>query len=139
MKPILLILTFITAVVLSGCENNDLMLSEKKLNSKIQKTWRYIGSSPNADAREKWTFQGGTVALNIKDSITYMGAYQIDARFSKAYVNLSNFSFTGSTGSHFTAEDLNRQWTIVELEGGVMYLSGTDSRGAIRSLEFIEQ
>lgn len=71
------------------------------------------------------------------------GDYSIDARFSKAYVKLSDFSFAdstiGVTNSGFRAADLNRAWTIVMLDDKVLYLSATDNAGAIRSIEFIKQ
>ncbi|MBK9399626.1 MAG: hypothetical protein IPN36_01855 [Bacteroidetes bacterium] len=149
MKNILFILAGLLSMTFISCEQNDLLLSEKKLNEKIQKTWKVLYANSN-DSREKWTFSNGEVLLNYdKDypsldttiNYTFIGNYSIDARFSKAYVKLSGFSFPDSlqfTNSAFTDEDLNRVWTIVMLDGDVLYLSATDNRGAIRSLEFVK-
>jgi len=148
MKNILLILAGLLSMTFISCEQNDLLLSEKKLNEKIQKTWKVLYSNNN-DSRETWNFSNGEVVLNFKRSngstitmdTTLLGNYSIDARFSKAYVKLSGFNYSdtlGVTNSGFTAEDLNRAWTIVLLDGDVMYLSATDNRGAIRSIEFVK-
>jgi hypothetical protein len=141
MKNLLLLTAGVVLIFLSGCENNDLLLSEKKLNSKIQKDWRIVSPSPAIDKREIWSFANGGVKIQYtkNDSIySVPGNYVIDARATKSYVSITDFTFTNYLNSGFTAADLNRKWTIVELEGGVMYLSGIDDRGNIRSIEFIE-
>ena len=93
-------------------------------------------------------YVNGSMALDTIVS----GKYEIDARFAKAYVKLSDFTFQrdtlaitlggsgydGRTNSGFTSADLNRAWTIVMLDKGILYLSATDNGGAIRSIEFIE-
>lgn len=140
------------SISLVSCEQNDLLLSEKKLNEKIQKTWKVLYASNN-DSRETWNFSNGGVVLrfkrvdpvtgNVKLDTALTGNYSIDARFSKAYVKLSGFSFSdslvGMTNSGFSAVDLNRAWTIVLLDNDVLYLSATDNRGAIRSIEYIKE
>lgn len=137
------------SLTFTSCEQNDLLLSEKKLNEKIQKTWKVLYSNSN-DSHETWNFSNGEVVLNFKRynqqnaitlDTTLFGKYSIDARFSKAYVKLENFSFTdslGMTNSGFSAVDLNRAWTIVLIDSDVLYLSATDNKGAIRSIEFKE-
>ncbi len=151
MKNLLMALAGLIMISLTGCEQNDLLLSEKKLNEKIQKTWKVIFSNSN-DSHERWSFNGGTVAINVKKydtssnvtfDTTLLGSYSIDAKLSKAYVKLSGFTFGDSpsityTNSNFKAIDLNRAWTIVILENDVMYLSATDNAGAIRSLEYVK-
>jgi hypothetical protein len=151
MKNLLTVLAGLMMISLSGCEQNDLLLSEKKLNEKIQKNWKVIFANSN-DSHETWNFNNGSVALHftkynsnggVNLDTTVLGSYSIDARFSKAYVKLSGFTFSdttaaGITNSGFKAVDLNRAWTIVVLENDVMYLSATDNAGAIRSLEYIK-
>lgn len=138
-------------ISLSGCEQNDLLLSEKKLNEKIQKNWKVIFANSN-DSHETWSFNSGSVALHftkfnsngsVNIDTTVLGSYAIDARLTKAYVKLSGFTFSdttasGITNSGFKAVDLNRAWTIVVLENDVLYLSATDNSGSIRSLEYIK-
>ena len=151
MKNLLMALAGLVMISLTGCEQNDLLLSEKKLNEKIQKNWKVIFANSN-DPHETWSFNSGSVALNFKKynttggvtlDTTVLGSYSIDARLTKAYVKLSNFTFSdttvaGITNSGFKAVDLNRAWTIVVLENDVLYLSATDNAGAIRSLEYIK-
>lgn len=151
MKNLLMALAGLVMISLTGCEQNDLLLSEKKLNEKIQKTWKVIFANSN-DSHETWSFNGGGVAINLKKydtnsnltlDTTLLGSYSIDAKLTKAYVKLSGFTFsdttsTGITNSGFKAVDLNRAWTIVVLENDVMYLSATDNGGAIRSLEYVK-
>ena len=156
MKNLLWMLVGLMSLSFVSCEQNDLLLSEKKLNEKIQTTWKVLYSNNN-DSHETWSFNEGNVTLRYKrpenglDTIV-TGKYQIDARFSKAYVKLSEFifekdtlpvgmggtGFSGRTNSNFTATDLNRAWTIVVLDDKVLYLSATDNGGAIRSIEFIK-
>jgi hypothetical protein len=151
MKNLLMALAGLVMISLSGCEQNDLLLSEKKLNERIQKNWKVIFANSN-DSHETWNFNGGSVALHftkfnstggVSLDTTVQGSYSIDARLTKAYVKLSGFTFSdttaaGITNSGFKAVDLNRAWTIVVLENDVMYLSATDNAGAIRSLEYIK-
>lgn len=151
MKNLLMALAGLIMISLTGCEQNDLLLSEKKLNEKIQKTWKVIFANSN-DSHETWSFNGGGVAINVKKydtnsnvtlDTTLLGSYSIDAKLTKAYVKLSGFTFGDSTSimytnSNFKSVDLNRAWTIVVLENDVMYLSATDNGGAIRSLEYVK-
>lgn len=157
MKNLLWMLVGLLSLTFVSCEQNDLLLSEKKLNEKIQNTWKVLYSNNN-DSHETWTFSEGDVTLRYRrpenglDTVIF-GKYEIDARFSKAYVKLSEFTFdkdtlaigaggtgfSGRTNSNFTATDLNRAWTIVVLDDKVLYLSATDNGGAIRSIEFIKK
>lgn len=142
MKKAFWLLAGLLTLGLSSCERNDLLLSEKKLEEKIQSTWKVLYSN-NSDSRETWTFSQGGISItwpkNATEDTTVTGTYTMDARFAKAYVNIGNLNFTRITNSGFTSADLNRAWTIVELNNGILYLSATDNRGAIRSIEFLEQ
>ncbi len=159
MKNLLWILAGLLSITFTACEQNDLLLSEKKLNEEIQKSWKVLYSNSN-DSHETWSFKDGNVMLHYKKYVNgsmaldtlVSGKYEIDARFAKAYVKLSDFTFQrdtlaitlggsgydGRTNSGFTSADLNRAWTIVMLDKGILYLSATDNGGAIRSIEFIE-
>jgi hypothetical protein len=142
MKNLFLLASGLMLIFLSGCENNDLLLSEKKLNSKIQKTWKIVSPSPIIDAHENWNFSNGSLAINFQKNgvdTTVVGSYSIDAKMTKAYVTLSSFYYNNQVASHWTAKELNRKWTIVELDNGIMYLSGVDDNGVIRSMEFVEK
>jgi len=145
MKRLLHSLTLLIVIgTITGCDNYDLLLSEKKLNSNIQRTWKYVlPKHDDGSIIETWTFQDDKISLHVKSSsvdTTYLGKYSVDARFSKAYVNLSGFTFVGNTlNSGFSATDLNRRWNLVELNNPVFYLSSTNDRGTLQSLEYIEQ
>jgi hypothetical protein len=145
MKTIFISFIAIAVLAITGCDNFDLLQSEKKLNKSIQKTWRIVTSkaAPNDRAAEKWTFKDNVINIAFKKNNAFdtlvVGSYNLDTRISKAYVNISAFEYSAYTNSSFTADDLNRQWTIVELDNGIMYLSAIDTRGAIRSIEFIEE
>lgn len=150
MKNILWMLVGLMSMTFVSCEQNDLLLSEKKLEESIQKSWKVLYSNSN-DSHETWSFKDGDVAIQLKkfnsdgslklDTIL-TGDYSVDARFSKAYLKLSNFaindSIVGITNSGFKDVDLNRAWTIVILDDKVLYLSATDNVGAIRSIEFVK-
>jgi hypothetical protein len=145
MKTIFISFIAIAVLAITGCDNLDLLQSEKKLNKSIQKTWRIVTAkaAPNDRAAEKWTFKDNVINIAFKKNNAFdtlvVGSYNLDTRISKAYVNISAFEYSAYTNSSFTADDLNRQWTIVELDNGIMYLSAIDTRGAIRSIEFIEE
>lgn len=143
MKNILIVCLFLAGLILPGCENNELLLSEKKLKSELQGTWKIVAPTPNSDCGEIWGFNGGSLTISSSDTsqnFSSSGQYSVDAKFSKAYVSFSGFVYPGGLPcSKFYADDLNRQWTLVELKDGVLYLSTTTSNGAIRSLEFIKQ
>jgi len=145
MKTIFISFIAIAVLAITGCDNLDLLQSEKKLNKSIQKTWRIVTAkaAPTDRAAEKWTFKDNVINIAFKKNNAFdtlvVGSYKLDTRISKAYVNISAFEYSDYTNSSFTADDLNRQWTIVELDNGIMYLSAIDTRGAIRSIEFIEE
>jgi hypothetical protein len=144
MKHIVWMLAGLLSITLTSCERNDLLLSEDKLNEKIQKSWKVLNGY-NTDSQEIWSFSDGTVSVswsNERGDHTVTGTYSIDARFSNAFVKLNDFSFVvdslGYTNSSFTATDLNRAWTIVELSNDVLFLSATDNQGNIRSIEYLK-
>ena len=142
MKNILLICLLLGGLILPSCENNEILLSEKKLKSELQGTWKIVSPRPVDDFIEYWTFSDGTVTITSTrnaSNLTSTGTYSVDAKFSKAYISLSSFTFANFIYSGFDADDLNRRWTLVELNDGVLYLSATDSNGAIRSIEYIKQ
>jgi hypothetical protein len=126
-----------------GCENNDLLLSEKKLNSKIQNNWKVLSPSTTIDYKEIWSFRDGKVVIVSKDETgvekTVTGTYSVDTKINNAYVTLSGFNFENQIASHWLASELNRKWTIVELDNGIMYLSGKDDKNVIRSIEFAQR
>jgi hypothetical protein len=45
MKNLLILAFSFMLLTFVGCENNDLLLSEKKLNSKIQNNWKVLSAS----------------------------------------------------------------------------------------------
>lgn len=145
MKRLLYSLSLLIVIgTITGCDNNDLLLSEKKLNRNIQRDWKYVLRKPvDVNDTEIWSFKDGGVTLVITvgtTSTTYTGKYSVDARLSKAYVSFSDFKFNGLTNiSQFTAEDLNRRWDLVELSNPVLYLSSTNDRGTLQSLEYVEK
>jgi hypothetical protein len=142
MKNILLICVVLTGMVLAGCENNEILLSEKKLNSELNGTWKIVAPRPSVDFTETWVFSGGSTAVSSSKNSTSMnvsGRYSVDAKFSKAYIDLSGYNYNSMLYSGFSAADLNRKWTLVELSEKVLYISATDDRGAIRSIEFVKQ
>ena len=145
MKNILLLCVFLSGIIFTGCENNEILLSEKKLNSELNGTWKIVAPRPSVDFTETWVFGGGAITVSSKKDNTparvATGNYSVDAKFSKAYISLSSFNFPDNQPLHsgFTAGVLNRRWTLVELQDGVLYISATDDAGAIRSLEFVKQ
>jgi hypothetical protein len=143
MKNLLVLAFSFMLLTVVGCENNDLLLSEKKLNSKIQNNWKVLSPSTTIDYKEIWSFRDGKVVIVSKDETgvekTVTGTYSVDTKINNAYVTLSGFNFENQIASHWLASELNRKWTIVELDNGIMYLSGKDDKNVIRSIEFAQR
>jgi hypothetical protein len=143
MKNLLVLAFSFMLLTVVGCENNDLLLSEKKLNSKIQNNWKVLSPSTTIDYNEIWSFRDGKVVIVSKDETgvekTVTGTYSVDTKINNAYVTLSGFNFENQIASHWLASELNRKWTIVELDNGIMYLSGKDDKNVIRSIEFAQR
>lgn len=126
-------------IALSSCERNDMLQSEKKLNERIQGSWKALYPG-NKDLHEVWTFgSNGILTVNIDSDTVRIGGYSIDARFSNAFVKMRDFSFVGVTNSGLRSIDLNRDWVIVDLNDKGLYLSSTVEGGALKSLEFKKQ
>jgi hypothetical protein len=143
MKNLLLVAFSFMLLTFVGCENNDLLLSEKKLNSKIQNKWKVLAPSTIIDYNETWSFRDGKVIIVSKDETgaekIVTGNYAIDSKVNNAYITLSGFTYPNQLASHWLASELNRKWTIVELDNGIMYLSGVDDKNVIRSIEFAQR
>jgi hypothetical protein len=143
MKNLLVLAFSFMLLTVVGCENNDLLLSEKKLNSKIQNNWKVLSPSTTIDYKEIWSFRDGKVVIVSKDETgvekTVTGTYSVDTKINNAYVTLSGFTYENQIASHWLASELNRKWTIVELDNGIMYLSGKDDKNVIRSIEFAQR
>ena len=143
MKNLLLLAFSFMLLTFVGCENNDMLLSEKKLNSKIQNNWKVLSPSTITDYNETWSFRDGNVVIVSKDKTgaekSVTGKYSIDAKINNAYLTLSGFNYQNQIASHWLASELNRKWTIVELDNGIMYISGIDDKNVIRSIEFAQR
>ena len=143
MKNLLVLAFSFMLLTVVGCENNDLLLSEKKLNSKIQNNWKVLSPSTTIDYKEIWSFRDGKVVIVSKDETgvekIVTGTYSVDTKINNAYVTLSGFTYANQIASHWLASELNRKWTIVELDNGIMYLSGKDDKNVIRSIEFAQR
>jgi hypothetical protein len=128
---------FIMLLALTGCDNNDFLQSEDKVNGQLKGTWKKVlGSS--TDTNEKWNFENGTLTItkisNDPDTtIIDRGKYSVVTKFSKVYVTISGFS-----SEWLLYNDLNRQWTVAEISGSVLYISTTNQTGAVISREFVK-
>jgi hypothetical protein len=128
---------FIMLLALTSCDNNDLLQSEEKVNTQLKGTWKKVKAS-SVEQFENWKFENGTVTITkeMKDPDTTFvdhGNYSVTTKFSKSYVTIS-----GLTCEHLEYWDLNRQWTVAEISGSVLYLSTTNSHGSIISREFVK-
>lgn len=141
MKNLFKVLMGVMIIVLSGCERNDMLQSEKKLNEKIRGSWKVLYPG-NQDYHELWTFgSDGSLIISVDTSATdsKSGFYSIDARFSNAYLKMKDFAFTNRTNTGLLSVDLNRDWVIVDLNDKGLYLSTTIEGGALESIEFKKQ
>ena len=142
----LLYILFLGSFLLSGCENNDLLQSEKKVRSEIENSnWKRLAAS-SQDYHEIWTFTDGTINIawdknvngKIDSSELIVGNYSVSTKTSSSYISFSNIPDSlNLTG--FEHINLNLKWTIAEINDKVMYLSAATEAGTIRSLEYIKQ
>jgi hypothetical protein len=137
MRNLLLTSLFLGLLVSAGCEKQELLQSEDKVKAQLNGRWKKVLSS-SAESYEKWKLDNGTVTITkeFKDPDTTVvdhGSYSVTTKFSKSYI-----TFSGLTSDKLEYWDLNRQWTIAELSGTVLYLSTTNSGGAIISREFVK-
>lgn len=65
MKNLLWILAGLLSLTFVSCEQNDLLLSEKKLDEKIQTSWKVLYANSN-DSHETWSFGDGTVSIHLQ-------------------------------------------------------------------------
>lgn len=131
----------IMLLALTGCDNNDLLQSEDKVNEQINGRWKKIWASSSEPYVENWKLENGTITINrtvkvseTKDTtIVDHGTYSIVTKFSKSYINI-----TGLSSEDLEYWDLNRDWTIAEVSNRSLYLSTTNPQGAIISREFVK-
>ncbi|MEP7263571.1 MAG: hypothetical protein ABI772_03695 [Bacteroidota bacterium] len=131
---------FIMLLALTGCDNNDLLQSEDKVNSQINGRWKKVWGSSTEPYNEKWKFDNGSLTItrearSTDTTITTVdhGQYTVITKFSKCYITIS-----GLTSETLEYWDLNRKWTIADVSGSVLYISTTNVGGAIISREFVK-
>ena len=146
-----LIYFFIGSVLMmAGCENKDLLQSEKKIREQLEAhTWKRIQAKASEDTDESWTFKDGKLTIfwdkNSNDlidtnDIHIVSNYTVSTKFSSSYV-----SFTGiplpphHTLVNIENVNLNLRWTIAEINEKVLYLSASTDAGTIKSLEYIKE
>ena len=137
MRNLLFTSLFLGLLVTAGCDKNELLQSEDKVKGQLNGRWKKVLAS-SAESNEKWKLDNGTITITkeYRDPDTTVvdhGTYTVTTKFSKSYMTI-----TGLESERLEYWDLNRQWTIAELSGTVMYLSTTNTGGAIISREFIK-
>ena len=124
--------------LLAGCENNDLMQSDKKVREEIEnKDWKRVAPSPNQDYKEIWHFSEGKGILYMVDD-TLSFTYSIDSKFSSSYVTITGLPYP-NTITGLENVNLNLKWTVAEISDKVLYLSAATESGTIKSLEYVIQ
>ena len=140
-----LIYILMCTLLLAGCENKDLLQSDKKIREQLEnKTWKRIAPS-SQDYRELWTFKEGKMNITwdknsndtIESSEVITGNYSVSTKVSSSYVTISGTPLTNLTG--FEHIDLNLKWTVAEINDKVLYLSAATETGTVKSLEYIIQ
>lgn len=131
---------FIMLLALTGCDNNDLLQSEDKVNSQINGRWKKVWASNTEPYNEKWKFDNGSLTITRETHATDTtittvdhGQYSVTTKFSKCYITISGLS--SETLEYW---DLNRKWTIADVSSSVLYISTTNLGGAIISREFVK-
>lgn len=127
---------------MNSCENKQWLQSEKKLKKEIQGSWQRIYASPSIENKyEHWIFSDGTLYITkrtIDGSIdtTDIGKYRIDATMFEPFLITSDLE---QNVPNVAMEKLNGKWSIVELDGGILYIAHhPDNSGAIQR-EFIKK
>ncbi len=136
MKTLLYVLGF-CSLLLTGCDNKDLLQSEDKIREQLEnKNWKRVAPS-SQDYHEVWTFKEGKLMID-KDSTDLNGTYSVDTKFSASYVSFLGFpQLHNLVGLDYT--NINMKWTIAVINNNVLYLSATNESGTIKSLEFVVQ
>ena len=131
-KQLFFVILASAVVMLSACESNNHLRSEKKIKSQIQGTWKLvypIGS-------ELWTFDDGTfyVSKNIAGAVLQdTGIYSVEATWKEPYVTIKDAELIN------TSVDLNGKWTIIELDNKVLYFTIRPSGSGLEQREFIKE
>jgi len=140
----------ILAVILSSCEDNMILRSEKKMKEELQGTWQreFLGDTA-VHFQEQWIFEGdklytvlrlddlpdiydngapdSTLADNQDTSI--VTKFKIDAKILDAFIKFQ--LIYGDTARFID------KWEFVTLEDGVLYLATDDPQtNAVLQLEF---
>ncbi len=140
----------ILAVILSSCEDNMVLRSEKKMKEELQGTWQreFLGDTA-IHFQEKWIFEGdklytvlrtddppdiydngapdSTLADNQDTSV--VTKFKIDAKILDAFIKFQ--LIYGDTGKFVD------KWEFVTLKDGVLYLATDDPAStAVLQLEF---
>lgn len=126
-------LLFIFVMASSSCDEL-IFKSEKKIKQEIQGVWENILLN-QMQSREYWALENGNIYLlelnGAKFDTIDKGFYSIDAKLSKAYIDIRDF-----TSIQAQLSDYNARWSIIELGDDVLYLTTRQSGGLLQK-EFL--
>lgn len=134
MKNSVILLTGVVlfAFILTACESNNHFRSKKKLKKQIQGSWELVYPELN----ETWIFENGVLYVDklvgsavAKDT----GSYSIETTWKEPYVNIRGIELFVSPGL-----DLNGKWTIIELDGRILYIAIRPDGTGLHQREFIK-
>ena len=149
MNKIYYILT-LCAFLLAGCDNKDLLQSEKKIQSQLEShKWSRIQAYVDTDPAhvEIWSFSSGTATIQkdrnsdgILDSseVNIHANYVVETKVSSSYVTLTGIPYPNSLLG-LENVNMNLKWTVAEINDNVLYLSASTEAGTIKSMEFIKK
>lgn len=124
--------------ILSACESNNHLRSEKKIKSEIQGTWKLVyltlDTIPKA---EYWTFNNDILYVRKNtDGIIEQdtGIYKIETTWKEPYVTISEADLINSPPLN-----LNGKWTIIELDSDILFITIRPQGSGLEQREFIKQ
>ncbi len=126
-------LTLIILFLLSSCQGDTFLKSEKKIAKLLEHKWD-LGLSASNQQREEWTFTGDKIIIINFDNagniaLTDTGSYSFDLGFSKDRMRVSGFE-----GSRIT---FNSTWQFIELTDKFLTIAhNSDNKSGLVLKEF---
>jgi hypothetical protein len=124
---------FCFTLIFSGCESNNMLKSQKKMEEDIQHTWELVSYSPGPPT-EEWIFVDGTLLRNllkpdgtIADSDT--ATYLIETKVSEALLIVSGFKRL--------SDKLNGTWSLIQLDEKILMMAVEHNNTGLIIKEFV--
>ena len=109
------LLLAVIVLTIAGCQKEEFLMSESKIESQLQNTWQRVDMTQTSSGVQ-WKFNEGKLYLIKNGSALAEGDYSVDASVTKVKIDISGFPDPGY-------EYMNGNWQVIQLDEDVLVVA----------------